>query len=443
MTTPELLTTSFAEDYRQDEVYFDDFHWVPGRGLYRNKELVPLPPKEQATLELLIGLRGQVASHRLIEHTVWPRQVVSYASLARCIYSLRQHLSQNGSNIIETVPRRGYRLAVAFRECGEAAASSRRKSIDVNPLAYSHYLAGIQQANNGSAKSLARAINYFEAALESDFQYTSAHAAICDVVIYQVLRGHIAPEDGFEKGIAAASQALEIDPLFVPAMSAQAWLQGLIGGDLAGGFKTLEKAEQHDPEYAKLYVHLSWLLRACGDMGAAVSAAEIAVNIDPHQLLTRHARTMSLFLAGQTEKALSIERRLCEEFPEDDAAQGYRAIFSATLGLHEEATASADRALALLPKDPILQAVKAYTLAKSGKHEDAHSLVQQVESCTNFHCPAVWVASVHVALGDQDAAMKALASGKNSHCPWTAAARFDPRLRPLEENGILKALYAQ
>ena len=57
-------------------------------------------------LRLLLSLEGRVVSHQMIEDTLWPRQVVSYASMARCVYSLRKHLDAEGETYIQTI--RGY-----------------------------------------------------------------------------------------------------------------------------------------------------------------------------------------------------------------------------------------------------------------------------------------------------------------------------------------------
>jgi len=76
-----------------------------------------LEPRVMAVLTELTRHRGRVVSRQELLDTIWPDVVVTEYTLNRCIYRLRRALdgvSGNGggagSELIETLPKRGYRL---------------------------------------------------------------------------------------------------------------------------------------------------------------------------------------------------------------------------------------------------------------------------------------------------------------------------------------------
>jgi DNA-binding winged helix-turn-helix (wHTH) protein len=82
----------------------------PGqRLLSRDGQLVLLTPKEYDTLLVLVEAGGSVVDKDTLIARVWPDSFVGDGSLARNISVLRKAL---GEEVIETLPRVGYRLAV-------------------------------------------------------------------------------------------------------------------------------------------------------------------------------------------------------------------------------------------------------------------------------------------------------------------------------------------
>lgn len=89
---------------------FPPFRMDPNRRLlYCADRLVSLTPKEFDTLLALVEAGGNVVSKETLIRRVWPDSYVGDGSLARNISVLRKAL---GGEVIETVPRRGYRLTV-------------------------------------------------------------------------------------------------------------------------------------------------------------------------------------------------------------------------------------------------------------------------------------------------------------------------------------------
>lgn len=83
--------------------------------LYKGGEPMDLQPKTMETLHALALRRGEVVDKADLMRFVWPDTMVEETGLARNISQLRKALGEppGGETYIQTVPRRGYRLAGA------------------------------------------------------------------------------------------------------------------------------------------------------------------------------------------------------------------------------------------------------------------------------------------------------------------------------------------
>lgn len=99
----------------------------------RAGQAMPLPPKAFDLLVLLARNTDRVMPKTELMETLWPNTFVEEANLTQHIYTLRRALGDqpNGEPYIDTVPRRGYRLAATVREVTTEAAPA--ASIEIAP----------------------------------------------------------------------------------------------------------------------------------------------------------------------------------------------------------------------------------------------------------------------------------------------------------------------
>ncbi|MBI3476893.1 MAG: transcriptional regulator [Acidobacteria bacterium] len=99
---------------------FPPFRMDPNRRLlFCEERLLSLTPKEFDTLLVLVEAAGAVVNKEMLIARVWPDSYVGDGSLARNISVLRKSM---GAEVIETVPRRGYRLTVPVTQALAASA---------------------------------------------------------------------------------------------------------------------------------------------------------------------------------------------------------------------------------------------------------------------------------------------------------------------------------
>jgi DNA-binding winged helix-turn-helix (wHTH) protein/tetratricopeptide (TPR) repeat protein len=102
------------------------------RLLYREDQLVPLPPKVLDTLLLLVTGKGRVLTKSDLIQQLWPDTFVEEGTLTQYVSLLRKALGPDGA-WIETLPRRGYRFTEPVEELRPETLEERdesRPSID-------------------------------------------------------------------------------------------------------------------------------------------------------------------------------------------------------------------------------------------------------------------------------------------------------------------------
>jgi pimeloyl-ACP methyl ester carboxylesterase len=118
-------------------------------------QLVPLRAQALAVLGCLACQREHVVSRDELMHAVWRNVVVTDGSLTQCINEIRHALGDSGRHVIQTVPKRGYRLVPdAGAPSASTAPAGREQAIG---FATSEDGARIAYAVTGAGPTLLRA----------------------------------------------------------------------------------------------------------------------------------------------------------------------------------------------------------------------------------------------------------------------------------------------
>lgn len=94
---------------------FGNFRFDGEQGiLLHHGERISLPPKVFQVLGVLLQHQGEVVSKASLMQAVWPDSFVEESSLTQSIFLLRKALgkTEDGAEIIETLPKRGYRMTL-------------------------------------------------------------------------------------------------------------------------------------------------------------------------------------------------------------------------------------------------------------------------------------------------------------------------------------------
>lgn len=132
------MQTQSACVYKFGEFLLD----LSGRSLSRRGEHVQLTPKAFDTLAALVARSGRLVEKDELLREVWPDTFVEEATLAQNIFTLRRVLGrEGGAQLIETVPKRGYRFVgeVEAIEGGRSGAILMRRQTSSRLLIEEEY----------------------------------------------------------------------------------------------------------------------------------------------------------------------------------------------------------------------------------------------------------------------------------------------------------------
>ena len=103
------------------------------RRLWRGDEVVALTPKAFDTLLVLLENKGRIVNKDVLLDEVWKNTFVEEATLAQNVSTIRKALGTlpDGTQFIETVPRRGYRFLC---EVSESASDEETYSDPAAPI---------------------------------------------------------------------------------------------------------------------------------------------------------------------------------------------------------------------------------------------------------------------------------------------------------------------
>src|SRR5262245_40212591 len=115
-------------ELKEQHLYeFGPFRLQPGENLLlRDGQAVSLAPKVFDTLLVLVQNSGHLLDKDELLRLIWPDTFVEEGSLAKNVFVLRKILEegQDGTEYIETIPKRGYRFVAPVREVREPGESS-------------------------------------------------------------------------------------------------------------------------------------------------------------------------------------------------------------------------------------------------------------------------------------------------------------------------------
>ena len=421
----------------------DDVELSSSGLLRQGSEVIHLPPKELSLLQLLVSREGEVVSRKEIEDSLWPRQVVGYASLARCVYSLRKKLERMGHCHISTVPRRGYRLEVATRgtsslTVGEAnPPDGRTKALAICDEA-SHRL------YDSSHAALTSALAMYEQAARLDPTCARAYIGSAQAW-YQLLSTGQAPTQSVWPEIQwTLDEAMRATPTSADVFAVLAKGHYLIDWNQAVGQSLLSEALRLNPATYLVNESAGRISLFLGNPQAAAAHLERALEANPLVMATNGCLAHALVCAGKVDSALEHIQKV---FQLDSNNVEARAWFGWIHAVHGDARKARNVMVELCESYP--QAVgfatsRAIAHARLGEQEQARATLQALEAQPQFaNRSAATTAVAWHALGDRAGAIRALESAVVDRDYWLGPILQDPTIADLRAEPTFRMICAK
>jgi TolB-like protein len=352
----------------------------------------------------------------------------------------------------ETYDRELQDLLVIQEEIARAIVKALRLTLIERPLthvtdrrggnfeAYNHYLKGRFHWNKRSAEGIRKSVEHFEAAIALEPGFAAAHAGLADAFTLHADYGLVHPSEAVPKAKAAASRALELDPLLAEAYASLGLIRSVFDWEWAEAERLYTRSIELGPGYASAHHwfavdHLGML----GRLEEALDQIELAVRLDPLSAIILEGKGMLLMLSRRFDAANAQYREvlaLDPSFSKIHASMGRNYV---QMGEYKEAIENFRKAIELCgPMPTILGAMgQAYGLA--GEHGAARAVLEQLEGfAATRYVPSTCFALVYLGLGNREKALDWLDIGcRNRELPMAAVGihpayddlRSDPRFQ--------------
>ncbi len=414
---------------RDDSVYeFSGFRFDPRGGLERGGRSVHLAPLEHRALGVLLSARGRVVDKDAFAQAAWNGGAPSDYSIARCIHLLRRALAHpDAPEMIETFHGRGYRLAVPVREHrAEQAPAAHEAPGSGSVFADDALRAARELVGRRTPAELASAVAVLTEAAAREPRNASVIAMVAEVRVLQAVRRYLPPRELAPTILESANVALALDPQNALAYAARGWASALVGWDYASGLADVDRALALDPRYVRGRNMRWWILSGLGRDDDALAECLSAAATSPLSPWLPSPLAWSYAAVGQVGRGLDIMREATGRFPSLDMVFMFRSLLAAISGEHGEAIDCGEKAVGLSQGATLAMAALAYAFANAGRQDEACMVLRWIAE-TELGAPPSLLVPVHVALGDDAAALACLEKAVGEHCPWLALVESDPR----------------
>jgi serine/threonine-protein kinase len=279
-----------------------------------------------------------------------------------------------------------------------------RKTRSVDLMAHAAYQQAIfHLQNNRTMKALESA----QEATRKDPGYALAYELLSRIYSGLPFAALGTPEECYPKAKAAAMKAIELDDIGHGALAYVKMLEW----DWSGAEKEYKRALELYPGLAGVHHLYSGLLQRLGRYEQAVAEAQRAIELDPLNPNPKWRLGSVYVNLGQYDEAIEVFEEIIELQPNRWFWRLHIGIAFQAKGMYEEAFAEQQKARELSRGDdheqghPAARANIAYIYAVSGDRNKSLTILDELtkEYEQSYFSP-IYVALVHVGLGDKDQA---------------------------------------
>jgi tetratricopeptide (TPR) repeat protein len=251
----------------------------------------------------------------------------------------------------------------------------------------------------------------------------------------------VAPHDAFPRAKAAALRALELDPANAEAHTSLAFVVTIYDFDWTTGRQEFQKAIELNPNYATGHHWYGHYLMFIGRFDDAAAEMARAKELDPLSPIINTEIGYPKFFARQYDRAIDDYRKAIDLDPDFYRTFWLLGQAYEQKGMYEEAIAAIEKAVQLSEGNLVMQAALAHTWALAGQSSRARKVLDQLTqvSSREYFSP-YFIAEIHLALGEKDAALRWLERAYEARDYFFRWIAIDPRLDALRSDPRFQTL---
>ena len=309
------------------------------------------------------------------------------------------------------------------------------------------YLRGRYCWNRRTEEGLRQAVSYFGEAVQKDPKYAAAYAGLADS--YALLGSNgcdaIPPREAMPQARAAAEKALELDPNLAEAVTTLGYVALAYDWDLKVAEARFRRAVELNPAYPTAHHWYGHYWLAAGRPDKALEEMTRAQKLRPDSLPIMLGVGWANYFAGNYDAAIAQYRKALDMDPNFALGRQTLGLAFERKGMHTEALAELERAVALSGGTPSAVAGLGAAYAASGDRRRAGEQLEKLRAAsTRRYVPAIIFASLYLAMNDCPQLAAALRQAVQERSEYVIYVHADPSFRPFLDDprfsGILPTL---
>ncbi|HUI54057.1 MAG TPA: protein kinase [Bryobacteraceae bacterium] len=292
--------------------------------------------------------------------------------------------------------------------------------------AYQLYLQGRYQWNQRTLEGLQQSIDYFQQAIQKDPRYALAYAGQADAYALIADFNVLPAREVLPKVKSAAAKALELDESLAEAHTSLGWAR-FHDWDWAGAEKEFKRAIELNSSYPTAHAWYGEYLVTLGRFDQALDEMTRADQLTPLSPVLTLALGNRLYYArqyaaaiDQCQKALTMDSSFVPAHV--SLARAYQQK-----GMAPEAIAEFRRALDASQGDSNELAALGQAYAVSHQEAEARKILDQLkERSQQTYVQPMWIAVIHLGLGEKDQAFDWIEKAYEDRSAWLVYLKVDP-----------------
>jgi TolB-like protein/Tfp pilus assembly protein PilF len=283
-------------------------------------------------------------------------------------------------------------------------------------------------------QGIAKAIEYFERAIEKEPNSARAHAGLADC--YATLgsweNGTLPPIEAMTKAHAAASKALALDSRLAEAQTTLAYRTTHYDWEWAAAEAQFKRAFELNPNYAVCHHWYSHFLMAVGRTEESLTASRRCLELDPLDLVINVHMAWHYLFAHQYEQAIEQCWRTSDLHPNSFWPAWFFGLAYEQQGQVGRAVEELQIAVKKSGDVTFASAALGHLYGSVGKTAEARAIFDELTTrAARGWVPSYDIALVCSGLGWKDQAFGYLSRAYQERSGWITYMNIDPRLDPL------------
>jgi TolB-like protein len=327
---------------------------------------------------------------------------------------------------IEVAQRLARSLTVELLPDEHAAFTGKSST---NTAAYDAYLRGRYFWNKRSEENFAKAIEYFQQAVDLDPKYAAAYAGLADCYDTLGWYGALPAGEAYRKARTAALRALEINERLAEAHTALAYGMQFQEWNWEEIEKEYLRALDLDSNYVTAHHWYALFLTAMGRFEEAVTHMRCGLELDPLSPVLNSHLGWIFYFARQNDHAVEQLQKTVEMEPQFAVGRCFLGLAYAGCKKYSAAIKEFKAARDLSKGHPLAIAALSHASSLAGKKADAKRYLEDLkEAARKRHVSPYFFALAYAGAGENEQVFAWLEKAYQERSGWLVNLSVEPGL---------------